>query len=434
MFSIFKQLCCAACKVGWQIALTSGKCNQKVKDSLTDDIRIDCCNRMQNNFSDEHEPEEIRQVDFDENTSDDTLLDSYPCEKGHHCPQLCFIQGDRSHCECREGYEKNNSEGCDDIDECELNEHNCKSYEKCVNLPGYFRCDEKTCKAGYVLNLQTRDCDDINECELNEHYCKSGDKCINLQGSFRCERKQCSAGYAFNIETRDCDDVNECELNQHNCKPIEKCTNLKGSFRCDRKICSAGYILNTQTGDCEDVNECQLKPCPLYSVCINTPGSFRCDCDYGYRYEKKSRRCRDIDECVEHPLLCDHQCFNRWGTYQCGCNRGYELQHDNRTCKDIDECQTNGKVLCQGTCKNTIGSFRCGCQKGLTLDHGRFCKGKKLLFYFKSRWSFFSTADINECEENPQICGGKHEFCLNTWGSYQCMKKKCDYGYRLIGG
>jgi hypothetical protein len=34
---------------------------------------------------------------------------------------------------------------------------------------------------------------------------------------------------------------------------------------------------------------------------VNYPGSFSCECRYGYQRDEISGKCLDIDECLVHP-------------------------------------------------------------------------------------------------------------------------------------
>ena len=60
-----------------------------------------------------------------------------------------------------------------------------------------------------------------------------------------------------------------------NCKtPDTTCNPTTG---CEE--CPSGF----DGGDCsKDINECDTKPCDSHSTCVNTPGTFRCDCEDGY--------------------------------------------------------------------------------------------------------------------------------------------------------
>ena len=73
----------------------------------------------------------------------------------------------------------------------------------------------------------------------------------------------------------------------HSCP--QNCVNTIGSFRCE---CYQGYRLNDQ-GQCIDVNECQVynTKCPSMAQCINTPGSFRCNCPEGFKLTRDRKYC-----------------------------------------------------------------------------------------------------------------------------------------------
>ena len=44
----------------------------------------------------------------------------------------------------------------------------------------------------------------------------------------------------------------------------------------------------------------------------------------------------DIDECVLDQDICQHTCINTVGSYYCDCEKGYELRDDMKTCKGTD--------------------------------------------------------------------------------------------------
>ncbi len=133
------------------------------------------------------------------------------------------------------------------------------------------------------------------------------------------------------------------------------------------------------------MDECKQNPCN--GVCINFPGSYQCICDPGY--ELRDGRCEgrwpvylpfrdrfthpsiliDIDECQNYK--CGGRCINLPGTYKCECEKGYKLEGDR--CVDEDECAT--LKTCQGKCINLPGSYRCECDEGYRTERHE-CIGK----------------------------------------------------------
>ena len=59
--------------------------------------------------------------------------------------------------------------------------------------------------------------------------------------------------------------------------------------------------------ECDYNNNCQ------YS-CVNTDGSFYCDCDKGYKLEDNGYSCDDINECHELNGGCEFGCRNNIGS------------------------------------------------------------------------------------------------------------------------
>ena len=99
------------------------------------------------------------------------------------------------------------------------------------------------------------------------------------------------------------------------------------------------HIIWCASFEITDINECTTQPCE--QRCANTPGSFECSCDDGYRLENNELTCSgvyiflyivveleaflcvDINECISSP--CEHNCINTVGSYQCTCHSGFAL-------------------------------------------------------------------------------------------------------------
>ena len=104
-----------------------------------------------------------------------------------------------------------------------------------------------------------------------------------------------------------------------------------------------------------DIDECQdpAQGGQCTQLCYNTPGSYYCDCNTGYRLAGDGITCEgmhtwinwifhfhdyfythisDIDECLDNNGGCNHDCVNTVGSYECSCWKGYFLSDDARTC------------------------------------------------------------------------------------------------------
>uniref|UniRef100_A0A336K111 CSON005259 protein n=1 Tax=Culicoides sonorensis TaxID=179676 RepID=A0A336K111_CULSO len=444
-------------------------------------------------------------------------LEEDACEAGYVCKNVigsfeCVKRGQRGEKSpaaihknyinkpCELGFRRHKDK-CVDIDECISNP--CDLYQTCTNEIGGFRCD---CKIGFTLDPKTKACVDINECQINNHECLESQRCDNTIGSYTCIRLQsCGTGYTLNAETGQCDDDDECALGRHNCQTPYECRNTKGSFRCvyrtttsrrptttltttvSQKIsniywppttpspiysrcdlgfqrndadinecerrpsicqrnyrcintngsyrcmpminCPGGFMANNDATQCVDIDECATgeASCGPNQICKNKPGGYLCSCPPGHAINKDQRCedinecesykdtvCEDIDECREIPGLCHQRCINYWGSYRCGCEPGFKLNENNRTCDDINECEVHKSYnLCMGICQNTPGSYNCACPPGFILgSDGRICE------------------DIDECEK-LKMCNQRNEVCTNLRGSYRCTRIDCPYGYAI---
>ncbi|XP_054288254.1 fibrillin-2-like [Macrosteles quadrilineatus] len=359
----------------------------------------------------------------------------------------------------------------EDINECEEHEGICKNGH-CTNTFGSFMC---SCHTGFRLDDTHVNCVDINECQEKPEICGVG-FCINDDGSYHCVcpdgymllpngkecvdmRKElcylsyeggrctqpmtneqtrmlccCSMGQAWGDPCQPCPadkskdylvlcgtqpgqimdpmtnasvEIDECTLMPTMCNH-GSCLNTPGSFECQ---CNRGFVYDVESHQCIDDNECLRipSPCRGNAQCINSPGSYECQCPLGYKLGMSMRDCVDVDECVEGANICEHgDCNNVQGSFQCMCHNGYALTATRETCADVDECARHPNICNNGTCINAVGSFKCHCFPGFKLSHNNDC------------------IDVDECHIMPYLC--RNGRCRNVIGSFRC---ECADGYTL---
>ncbi|CAF0869133.1 unnamed protein product [Adineta ricciae] len=127
-------------------------------------------------------------------------------------------------------------------------------------------------------------------------------------------------------------------------------------------ICAVGYQLNSTSNYCTDINECSsdLNQCNVgVSVCVNTIGSYQCNCLTGYQLINNS--CVDINECATGANNCSSYsntyCANIQGSFECRCNYNYSLggdytqQYGNAISSNSSCLPTDYSVYCENQCE-----------------------------------------------------------------------------------
>ncbi|XP_044921619.1 collagen and calcium-binding EGF domain-containing protein 1 isoform X2 [Mustela putorius furo] len=172
---------------------------------------------------------------------------------------------------------------------------------------------------------------------------------------------------------------------------------------CFRKKCCKGYKF--VLGQCipEDYDVCAEAPCE--QQCTDNFGRVLCTCYPGFRYDRERHRrrekpyCLDIDECAtSNETLCAHTCINTVGSYRCECREGYIQEDDGRTCtrgdkypNDTGHNEKSENAVEAGSCCATCKEFHQMKQTVLQLkqkmallpssaaDLGKYITGNKVL-------------------------------------------------------
>uniref|UniRef100_A0A3P8WHA4 Latent transforming growth factor beta binding protein 1 n=1 Tax=Cynoglossus semilaevis TaxID=244447 RepID=A0A3P8WHA4_CYNSE len=342
-----------------------------------------------------------------------------------------------------------------EVDECQVNPYIC-GQGICYNTAVGYTCH---CNEGFHLDHDHTTCVDVDECVESPSKCTGG-LCRNTEGSFLCV---CPRGFHADAEGTSCvdidecvnrssfSDIDECVMNRSVC-PSGLCFNVPGSFNC--ASCPNGRVKRGEkkqrqnvftilslkcngygfpTEKVKDIDECQDQRLCTRGHCLNTEGSFICECGPGFRESATGEQCDGrmlhhfdflkrkyvdecaeetrpcgscyVDECVNDPELCspNGECLNTEGSFLCVCDRGFTAGLNPPSCEDVDECGLN-ETLCgsHGFCENRLGSFVCLCDQGYqeTLD-GQGC------------------VDVNECDLLSSVCGEAQ--CVNMDGSFLCM-------------
>ena len=98
-----------------------------------------------------------------------------------------------------------------------------------------------------------------------------------------------------------------------------------------------------------------------------------CNCAVGLALDH-TNECIDVNECTTGNLSkCRELCVNTFGSYKCDCEDGYRLKSDGISCEDINECIVDNGG-CAGGCRNGPGEFSCFCERGYMVVNGTACE------------------------------------------------------------
>ncbi|KAF4118039.1 hypothetical protein G5714_000090 [Onychostoma macrolepis] len=218
----------------------------------------------------------------------------------------------------------------------------------------------------------------------------------------------CAIGYKF-VKSK-CVDEDECAVFPIVCGDHAQCTNTEGSYFCtcnegfkmsltgtckglflqssESRQCGVGFKL-IKNKICVDEDECSTSnQCGDHAQCVNTPGSYYCTCNEGFRsatanFTAENGQCEDINECSD-PDVCgtNADCFNHPGGYSCKCHEGYSNYGNNQSkCIEMDCDQFEPKSDGDHTpekLKHLMSLLKSSCES-LNDPRGEHFTGEKLL-------------------------------------------------------
>ncbi|KAJ7393558.1 Nidogen-2 [Desmophyllum pertusum] len=314
--------------------------------------------------------------------------DSKPCPKNFACGVggTCLVDPymyKHPLCRCDKGY-VNDKDGkcaeCLSIEVCNANYSTCEK-GTCKCKDELIKDGFRTCKHAPVHQcVNKEDCHEKAQCHLGKCYC-TGETTGNgkfCRDSLPCpDERQCGANsicvvdplfpdtpdckchLAFKKSATDkttCVEMNDCEKKGVVCDAKERCSQVNGtSYGC---VCAEGFdtVSGGENRTCVDIDECvDTSKCPTNSVCINSDGSYECECNDGYRKSDDGSTCVDACTCGENG-----KCLEEGG---CECNPGY-IENGDGECVDKDECEEGDVCEAGEECENQQGSYTCKCKSG----------------------------------------------------------------------
>ncbi|KAK3612288.1 hypothetical protein CHS0354_011006 [Potamilus streckersoni] len=314
--------------------------------------------------------------------------------------------------------------GCSDHGECDYSNQRDDiktstffKYAVCVCTPYWEGPDCERDKDGCATNpcSQLRKCID-NPVQIHE----------TLGIGYNCS--ECPAGYLTVSDGR-CEDINECNSTTE-LACAQRCINTEGSFRCD---CKDGFrLVTSDQKSCRDINECEEGTSTCQQVCNNTLGGYNCSCFAGFVYSFHTRKCeRGLipSSCASLDCSATDGCIiNQDGQPTCFCNMGYKLNTNGIICVDIDECEGN---ICQQQCNNTQGGYNCFCFPGYKLDMDKTtCIPCKFPYYGQN------CSSICACGQSAKDCDPvKGCVCIEGWTGTDCDEDvdECQENLKICG-
>ncbi|KNC74832.1 hypothetical protein SARC_12629 [Sphaeroforma arctica JP610] len=204
------------------------------------------------------------------------------------------------------------------------------------------------------------------------------------------------------------------------------CINTPGSFYCQ---CDLGTYLNqtdmVSCASCGPAPNCQ----DYWTHCLDNgmPVCLRDKCVSGFVNDNTTMasECVDVDECLTNPCVpeglpknatTNSTCFNLPGDYLCACNKGfYDPNGRGIDCVDVNECLDPGLNNCDKTISPFNNKTVSVCQN-LVGDFKCSCVREYL-------GNGVVCDDLDECLYEDSFSCPDNSDCRNSIGTYDCVCK-----------